>query len=71
MKDIKIGKFKITKKGILKIAFIFFILGMFIGAYIAAMNSGKQNSFILLSSVIIIPILYMLAPALKKEISIV
>ncbi|TCD12787.1 hypothetical protein EZ449_01705 [Pedobacter frigidisoli] len=68
MKDIKIGNTIITKKAVLKIAFLLFIVGIFIGGQIAVKEKGKSNSFLLLSSIILIPIFYMIVPSIKREI---
>lgn len=67
MKDIKIGNIIITKKGILRSAFILFIIGMLVGGQFAMAEDGKSKSIIMLSFIFLIPIFYLI-PGLKKEI---
>lgn len=66
MKDITIGNLLITKKGVLILTFLFFIIGVLLGGTIMASNLGKTNLFIFIPFLIIIWLAYI--PTLKKEI---
>lgn len=65
MEEIKIGNLIISKKGILGIAFLLFLIGAIIGGMIIA---PKENGNWLMASFFIVIVSSILYPKIRKEI---
>ncbi len=63
MTDLRIGSVIISKKGIFKIAFLLFLIGVIIGA-----NVASEKFHIAVFLPVIAAIFYFLMPGIKKEI---
>jgi len=69
-KEIKIEKYLLTKRAVLHIAFLFFILGIVIGANYAMYRcSGTTNIFLFF--IILVPIFTLFLPKIRNEITII
>ena len=63
-----IGKYKITKEAILKIAFSFFSLGILIGVYFAAKEDNPHTTFQYILPIFFIPTILLMYKPIKKGI---
>lgn len=66
MKDLKIGNLLITKKGLLTLAYVFFLTGAILGGTLLTNHSGTKNLFFIIPFLAFIWFKYI--PTLKREI---